>query len=55
VNGRCGLSGNQTRARFLADGGVCEMRELGELPCDECAAEKFHTGNRSIFHFTRVT
>ena len=46
---------NADRARFLADGGGCEMEELGELPCDECAAEKFHTGNRSIFHFTRVT
>jgi hypothetical protein len=27
---------NQTRARFLADGGGCEMQELGELLCDEC-------------------
>jgi hypothetical protein len=24
---------NQTRARFLADGGGCEMGELGELVC----------------------
>jgi hypothetical protein len=26
---------NQTRARFLAEGG-CEMEELGEPLCDEC-------------------
>jgi len=30
---------NQTRARFLADGGGCEMEELGELLCDECREE----------------
>lgn len=29
---------NETRARLLADGG-CEMRELGELLCDEFYSE----------------
>ena len=27
---------NADRARFLADGGGCEMQRLGELLCDEC-------------------
>jgi hypothetical protein len=27
---------NQTRARFLAAGLPCEMRELGEPLCDKC-------------------
>lgn len=27
---------NADRARVLADGGGCEMRELGELLCEEC-------------------
>jgi hypothetical protein len=27
------------RDRFLADGGGCEMRKLGELLCDECYSE----------------
>ena len=31
---------NADRDRFLADGGGCEMRELGELLCDECAAKE---------------
>jgi hypothetical protein len=30
---------NKTRARFRADGRGCEMRELGELLCDECYSE----------------
>jgi hypothetical protein len=30
---------NQTRARFLSDGGGCAMKELGELLCDECWLE----------------
>jgi len=28
---------NQNRARFVRDGGGCEMQELGELLCDECS------------------
>ena len=31
---------NETRIRFLADGGGCEMRELGELLCEGCAAKE---------------
>ena len=31
---------NADRARFLADGGGCEMQRLGELLCDECAAKE---------------
>jgi hypothetical protein len=31
---------NQTRARFLADGGGCEMQRLGELLDERCAAEE---------------
>ena len=27
---------NADRARFLADGGGCEMQRLGELLCDKC-------------------
>jgi len=27
---------NQDRARLLADGGECEMQQLGELHCDRC-------------------
>ena len=30
---------NADRDRFLSDGG-CEMEELGELLCDECAAKE---------------
>jgi hypothetical protein len=30
---------NQTRARFLADGGGCEMQELGEPLWDKCSDE----------------
>ena len=28
---------NQNRARFVRDGGGCEMQELEELLCDECS------------------
>jgi hypothetical protein len=28
------------RARFLADGGGCNMQRLGELLRDQCAAEE---------------
>jgi hypothetical protein len=28
---------NADRARFLADGGGCEMQQLGELLCEECS------------------
>jgi hypothetical protein len=31
---------NQTRDRFLAEGGGCEMQRLGELLCDECAGNR---------------
>jgi hypothetical protein len=31
---------NETRDRFLADGGGCEMQRLVELLCDECAAKE---------------
>lgn len=30
---------NANRARFLADGGRCEMKKLGELVCEECWGE----------------
>jgi hypothetical protein len=31
---------NQNRVRFLADGGGCAMKELGELPCQGCATKE---------------
>ena len=30
---------NADRARFLADGGGCEMQELGELLCNKCCED----------------
>jgi len=39
---------NQTRARFLADGGGCEMEELGELPREKSTSRKVAHRNLDV-------